>query len=350
MGWLSGWNYRKKITIKQTNVDSNLSDFPLYVDITDDGDIGAHISDPVNGYDIRFTQSDGTTLLKYEREYFDVAASIATGHFWVKVPSILAASGAEIYIYYNDGDGTIDGEDAPNVWDSNFKGVWHLKETAGDAIDSTAGGNDGTFNGSLPTQVDGKIYKGQYLDGVGDFIDFGDVLRTAGSTFETGVIAIWFKPEGPWYNWNSIWDNIIDPNQWEMWIYDDGRVAARIGYPASTRVEYDLDNLEGPDYFYHIVFTWVKTGNKKLYVQGVLRDTKAVLWTVSGANVYFGGGHVDNTFAKGVMCEIRISNIERIAAWHKFEFHNVNADDNELIWSGEGVPSPEWTPRIIMIS
>ncbi|MBA7661844.1 hypothetical protein ES703_69864 [subsurface metagenome] len=185
---------------------------------------------------------------------------------------------------------------------------------------------------------------------MGDFIDFGDVLRAAGSTFETGVIAIWFKPEGPWYNWNSIWDNIIDPNCWEMWIYDDGRIGARITYPGSTRVEYDLDNLEGPDYFYHIVFTWVKTGNKKLYVQGVLRDTEAVVWSESGANVYFGGGHADNTFAKGVMCEIRISNIERIAAWHKFEFHNVNAVDNELIWSGEGVPSPNWTPRIIMIS
>jgi len=115
MAWLAGWTYRKEITIQHAHVDGNLTDFPVYVPIVADGDIGGHVFDDVNGFDIRFTLSDGQTLLKYEREYFNVAAGDATAYYWVKVPSILALSGAVIYIYYNDGDGTVDGEDAENV-------------------------------------------------------------------------------------------------------------------------------------------------------------------------------------------------------------------------------------------
>ncbi|GAH37238.1 unnamed protein product, partial [marine sediment metagenome] len=39
---------------------------------------------------------------------------------------------------------------AINVWDANFKGVWHLKENGGLALDSTVEDNDGTL---YPTPV-----------------------------------------------------------------------------------------------------------------------------------------------------------------------------------------------------
>ena len=118
--------FRKEITIQDTNVDSNLTDFPCYVDVSNDADFHEARAD---GYDIRFTSSDESTLLKYEREYWTGGnGSAATAHFWVKVPSILASGGATIYCYYGDADAS-DGEDAANVWDSNFKAVWHMNQS-----------------------------------------------------------------------------------------------------------------------------------------------------------------------------------------------------------------------------
>ncbi|GAG26647.1 unnamed protein product, partial [marine sediment metagenome] len=123
--WLTGWGFRKEITIQDAYVDSNLRDFPIYVYINADADFHEALA---TGYDIRFTQSDGTTLLKYERENWTGGdGGAGTGHFWVKVPSILASGGATIYCYYGKADAE-DGEDAVNVWDANFKAVYHLKD------------------------------------------------------------------------------------------------------------------------------------------------------------------------------------------------------------------------------
>lgn len=66
MAWLTGWSYRKKLTVDHSKVDSDCSDFPVKVILDDDNfDSTKALS---TGNDIRFTSSDGETLLKYERE------------------------------------------------------------------------------------------------------------------------------------------------------------------------------------------------------------------------------------------------------------------------------------------
>ena len=66
MAWLNGYNYRKKITFSNALVPGALSDFPLVVKVDEDTDIAAGIVDTVNGCDVRFTEDDGQTPLKYE--------------------------------------------------------------------------------------------------------------------------------------------------------------------------------------------------------------------------------------------------------------------------------------------
>lgn len=80
--WLAGWQFRKKITISNTNVGSDLAAFPLLVKITADSDMSTALS---TGYDIRFAGSDGTTLLPYERETWSGGGgSAVTAIFWVQ--------------------------------------------------------------------------------------------------------------------------------------------------------------------------------------------------------------------------------------------------------------------------
>ena len=69
MGWLSGYTYRRKLTVDSTEIDASLSDFPVLVKL--DNSNFDYSKTKTDGTDIRFTSSDETTLLKYEREVYD---------------------------------------------------------------------------------------------------------------------------------------------------------------------------------------------------------------------------------------------------------------------------------------
>jgi hypothetical protein len=57
----------------------SMTDFPLYVKISADTDIGAHAQ--ADGDDIRFTLADGITVIPHETESFSTNSGSATGHF-----------------------------------------------------------------------------------------------------------------------------------------------------------------------------------------------------------------------------------------------------------------------------
>mgnify|MGYP003591661969 CR=1 FL=1 len=123
--FLSGWTYRKLINVKQDNVDSTISGFPLLVKFSEDLDIGGYAR--ATGYDIRFTDSDGTTLLPFEREYFSISSASASGTFWVRVPAISPSTGASIYIYSGNSLAA-DASSPSSVWDTAYKAIWHLSD------------------------------------------------------------------------------------------------------------------------------------------------------------------------------------------------------------------------------
>ena len=70
MAWLTGWSYRKKLTVDHSKVDSDCSDFPVKTIFDGDNFAFAHALE--TGNDVRFTSSDGETLLKHERELHQV--------------------------------------------------------------------------------------------------------------------------------------------------------------------------------------------------------------------------------------------------------------------------------------
>ncbi len=124
MPWLSGYVSRIKLTIDHTKIDENLSDFPVLVKLSSGNfDFSKSNSD---GFDIRFTSDDGETLLKYERERHDNVGELA--EYWVKIPSVSSSVDVDFYIYFRTSD-TEDGADPTAVWDENFKGVWHSKNS-----------------------------------------------------------------------------------------------------------------------------------------------------------------------------------------------------------------------------
>ncbi len=98
MGWLSGWSYRKPVTITEQS-GSDLIDYQVKV-VVDTASLVSAGKMNADGSDIRFTDSDGATLLNFWIE--DGTMNTTTTNIWVKVPSIPANENVTIYMYYGN--------------------------------------------------------------------------------------------------------------------------------------------------------------------------------------------------------------------------------------------------------
>lgn len=125
-----------------------------------------------------FTASDGATPLSHEIEQYDGTTGKLTA--WVRVPSLSSTTDTVLYMYYGDPTAP-DQQDAANVWDTGFKGVWHLSQDPAGAApqmqDATSNPspNDGTSSGMGATQqVTGKVGGSLNFDGSNDFVNLGN--------------------------------------------------------------------------------------------------------------------------------------------------------------------------------
>jgi len=169
----------------------------------------------------------------------------------------------------------------------------------GDAKNSGTGGAryDAAVQGTAE-YVEGRLGKGLRLDGTGSGV--------AGAPCQLplrGTIALWFKPEA-FFNYNTVFDNEVNPDQWEMWISADGQ----LNFRPSAKLSCDLKALGGPGRWYHIAVTWDCMGEEpvKLYVDGAERAAANSGWVVPGSTFYIGGGNPGNNKGKGVMDDVRV--------------------------------------------
>ncbi len=124
----AGFSKVKKITIQASQVSgsSAFTDFPVMIKLTDDDFREIEDDTRADGYDIVFRASDGTTPLPHEIEVYDETADLLVA--WVKIPTLSTASNTDIYIYYGDPSISFPTESPSEVWDTHFRGVWHLNE------------------------------------------------------------------------------------------------------------------------------------------------------------------------------------------------------------------------------
>jgi len=148
------WFYRKKITIDYSKVETDLTDFPVMVSITDN-----NLSDKAqsNGNYILFASSDGSKL-DHEIEYYNNA----TGELLAWVKTDLSSSTKQ----------NIEG-----TWSNGFAMVQHLNEASGSYLDSSSNNNDGVLTDSDLDSVRatvGKIGRGIDFNGDADYITIPD--------------------------------------------------------------------------------------------------------------------------------------------------------------------------------
>lgn len=323
MAWYnSAWLYRQLVTIDNTKVDETVSNFPVLVSTSDATYLGAHAQ--ADGDDILFTANDGTTKLDHELQAYSGGTIIA----WVRLPSVSSSVDTTFYMYY--GNLTAGPQENPTgVWDSNYKGVWHLTETSGVFADSTSNGNDGTASGSLTRGVTGKI--GLACDFSGGHISMG---APASLNITGGNLSIeaWYEPDVITGALRAI-ANKGDQYALRTATAGDGRFYFLDGavYPVVW-----TNGAVVIDTFVHLV------GRNNATALRILRDgveqTKTDTGTIATVSTDFEIGRhsqVTTRLADGVIDEVRVSNIARSNGWYSTQHNNHNSPGTFLSYGSE---------------
>lgn len=222
----------------------------------------------------------------------------------------------------NDGQYTVADQVLISAWVHDYNNLivhWDFEETWNGQDVNDASGN---FNiGQIVDGFDGiseyiPLEEGQGLNLLSDELtQEGDWVALDLTMPNSGTIAMWVKPIA-FYNYHSIFDNSGNANDWEMWIYGDGR--ARFRVEGDTAVTSNLNNLaadgDGRDTWWHFTCTWVRDPNQpdqvstQLYINGELRDENAGTWVDPGESFFLGGGHPSNDFCNSTFNDVMIYN------------------------------------------
>jgi hypothetical protein len=322
LGWYNTggtWSYRKQIVIDRTKLSSTAtttySNFPMLFSVTDadlkfTGSGGGVASS--TGADILFTSSDGTTKLNHELEKY--VSTTGETVAWVQIPLLNTASDAIIYMYYGNASAS-NQQNATAVWDTNYKGVWHLGNNLS-LTDSTGSYNLSNTGGTSGTgQIDGAAA----FDGASHYLS-----SASGPTLTSAMtVEVWAKRttsgvDGPLVaqgiNANGWVLDLRSNNYYEFNNYSGGLDSA------STFADSN---------WHHIVvagsttnYTW------QMYVDGVSQGAAPWGTLNNNASGVISLGYNSlfyQDYLSGGIDEVRLSDIVRSADWIATEYANQSS-------------------------
>ena len=374
------WEFRKNITLSlntATGVDSDLTDFPALVSLTD---LDITKTAETDAVDIIFTANDGTTKLAHEIERYDSSTGEVVA--WVRIPTISASSTTDIYIYYNGLDET---NTYATVWDDDYRMVLHMNQSAtgsksiglfsdvtDNTNDATAGG-DGvqvSYNsGREPVRSEGQIGYGQHFrgpqqtgsnQGSGEFLWVhnvnnwpsrdatielwvGDLTASPGNGSDRNDLFSYCKASN---SSSAVWEN-----HWSLWQAKKVKMKVKTQFYVSSSANVESDNTASFTDWNHIMAVYNlkdadgTTGSSKLYINGELImsssrsaslnhviNSNANNAVAIGADIDSSSGskvkcNVVNNELKGKVDEFRISDGMRSASWAAASYFNQGDPD-----------------------
>jgi len=343
-----GWGRKCEIVLQDSLVDANLSNYPVlltYATLPSEMFSGANASKN-DGGDIRFSSDEnGSTRLACEVVRFDTVNN--TAEIWTQVPSITASGNTSIWVWYDSSSSNQPAEDATygreNVWDSYYKGVWHLNEnpdaSAPQFNDATSNDNDGTAHASLnyddtTSVAGGKVGKAIFFPGDFDWpsIGMGDLDVDSAITIEYwSWVNDLTQPQNnrgqqvsKWGSYATILDDTNHVNDKYAALLWAGNTTA------STAVRPVIETWEYIAYTYNRSY---KIMYKDAASPDSVADTEDITQNNETLNIAgYGGG---NYPFRGKLDEIRISRAGRSPAWIKACYKNQNTPE---LFAVEGTP------------
>ncbi|MGI9607701.1 MAG: signal peptidase I [Acidimicrobiales bacterium] len=316
-GWYTAdpWTRRIAITVPAGRTAANLTDFPLLVSLTS-ADLAANAQ--ADGSDIRFTAADGSTPLAHEIDGWNGGSG--TLEAWVTVPTLTAASGTTVYLYYGAPDAPTQA-DVRAAWPVEVEAAWHLdRDPAGSAPhvdDSTVGNHDGLSRGGMTSGdvVAGLIGSAIDFDGGDDHLETDpfEIVGVSSLTVSGWVRLDTYTAHGRIVNKASDPFNRI----FELAIANTGAPRGRLSLGGAT---IELTAGAGSitlGAWHHVAMTW-DDATLRLLGDGVeVGNTPAggVVDSDPTMPVTIGGITTQDRQVDGIIDEVRIERVARSTAW-----------------------------------
>ncbi|MFW9961870.1 MAG: LamG-like jellyroll fold domain-containing protein, partial [Candidatus Thorarchaeota archaeon] len=321
----TNFQYMKNFVVDHTKIGTDLTDFPMLIDIFD-ADLRTDVQP--DGDDILF--KSGNIWCPHEITFFDQSYNSTHAHLIAWVRTDLSSSiDTTITMYYGNPDLTF--QEVPHsVWDTSFGAVWHLNEDpAGTIYDSTANGNDATGLpiSSEPTLQTGKISgcSELYGEATNDRIE---APHSSSLVLQSDMtVEAWIRTSNTDPTSDVIvakWSDVGHRNYW-LGKFDGSTLAFFIDNTQNVTTSLSLVN-DG-DWHHVVGVASAGSGQLLLYVDGVERASAPYSGsTQTGTSVIQIGNNPGSVgFIQewdGRIDEVRILNNDRSAEWIATEYRN----------------------------
>ncbi|MFW9784910.1 MAG: DUF2341 domain-containing protein, partial [Candidatus Heimdallarchaeota archaeon] len=322
------FTYYKEIRIDHSMVTglSDLLNFPVLISILD---TDLHDDVQSTGNDVAF--ANDTAWLDHEIELFkqDYNSTHAQLIVWVRVPRLSTSLDTIIRMYY--GNSTMSSRENPSeVWNSNYKGVWHFKETSGGVNmikDSTDNDNHGTDSGNPTLGQTGIIGNSIVFDGLDDQIDVGN--DTSLKPMNEVTIELWLKKSSINPLEVIVGGDSEDSKGPQLFFNYNSHITFRFN-KFNTKVA-SVDYTSYADGAWHYIVATKTLTSSGIYIDGLLMNITAY----SSSSMLQSDDHLiianepGRTYnINGSIDEVEFSNIERNAAWISTKYNNQYKSNN----------------------
>lgn len=356
MAWLSSWGKRIKLDIDYTDkIGASVTHFPVTIHLKDTNGNSTKVFEEVttNSRKIAITKADGETELKGEIEQWDYdggtpANSVAVIH--TSITGWVINANTSIYLYYdnehavNANIGTVAGSSpVSDVWDGNFKGVWHLKDDPNTSTvqDSTSNENNGAKKAANePTEVNGKIAKAQDYDGATAGYLITTTLNPSSELGNNVTYEVLVYPHAQSNYKGIIGDQSTIDEEGVAFTYINGW---NFGYgdEAAWYQNPNLGDLTLNEWTY-LAGTINVNVNVNIFKDGAqvgdpLSAGSSSIVHTTALVIGRDADDANNRYFDGIIDEVRISNVVRSAAWIKGSYNSGN--DSLLAYGSEETPT-----------
>lgn len=349
MAFPTGWGRRCKLTIQSSQVDSNLSNFRVYLN---EDTLPSEMFDADGSYyalngggDIRFSSDEaGSTRLACDVNDFttDNDPANGTASIWVLVASVASGADTDIYVWYHKAGETQPaadeayGSEAANPYaDCEFRSHMDDNPDSSHINDETENDRDGTKT-NTPNEVAGVCNVCQNFDQTGaqEYITISSLMGSQAAL----TILCWVNLEVVESGGEiiSLGDHVI------LRFNGSGDIDFIYQYGAITwHLIHDEKDYRG-DGWHHLAYRCNPGGSvQQMLVDGTeeASDTQsdAIYYTGGGSNTMIArhGNGATNRDLDGQIDEITIYNEDKGEDWCVAEYRNQNSPGTFVV---EGTP------------
>ncbi|MBE0678067.1 MAG: DUF2341 domain-containing protein [Bacteroidales bacterium] len=323
-----GFDHQKNITIDHTQVSggTGLFNFPLLINISGQNFLRTSPAGEVlnaNGYDIAFTD-DNYNKLDHQIEYYNGTTGDLIA--WVRIPFLSVTSNTVIKILYGNPQITAD-PSVTTVWDSHYKGVWHLDNNS--LNDFTSFNVAGTPYNS-PTYPGGLIYNSLGLNGSNQWVE---VINDPDINFSGNItVSAWVRMNAATRDQKIAGNQNNSSGGYKFGIYTNNKVEFEIRNSANTpSLNRDVAGgtvLTTGQWYYLAGISSDVLDSIKTFVNGVPERPFKKIGTLGAASNTLTIGKEPFSaqyYFNGMFDEIRISDEVRSNGWMRTEYNNQSS-------------------------